>query len=122
MSKKFKRRIFINKNDHFYDFMWADLSKDKSIVIGLSGFENGEIEEIYSPIEGHLNKNDLHKNIVSVAPKFTFHASGFYKGEGGVGISANSVDRPTIKGVPLNKISEPRRMLEILLPKNIYLS
>lgn len=122
MSKKFKRRIFISKDDSIYDFMWADLTKDQSIVIGLSGIDNGVVEKIFSPIEGHLCKSDLHKNEASVGPKFTFHASGIYKGEGSVGLSPNSLDRPTIKGIPLKEINEPIRMLELLLPKRLYQS
>lgn len=99
--------------------MWSDLTTDQSIVIGLSNIDNGIVKEIFAPIHGHLCDDDLYKREGDVAPKFTFHVSGNYKGEGSAGIDPNSLDRPTIKGLPLNEINEPKRMLEILLPKNL---
>jgi hypothetical protein len=119
MSKKFKRRIFIKNEESFHDFMWADLTTDQSVVIGLSTIHTGIVKEIFDPIQGHLYEDDIYKKEGNVAPKFTFHVSGYYKGEGSAGIDPVSLDRPTIKGFPLNEITEPKRMLEILLPKNL---
>lgn len=99
--------------------MWAALAADQSIVIGLVNIDSVIVKDIFAPIHGHLHEGDLYKKEGDVVSKFSFHVSGYYKGEGSVGIDPTSLDRPTIKGLPLHEITEPKRMLEILLPKNL---
>jgi len=117
MAKKKQRRIFLRDGEQLYQFMWADLKTDGSVVLGLSCVTKGEISGVFAPSQGRLSGEDLHQAEGDVAAKFTFHSSGIYKGEGCIGIDPSARDRPTIDGPPLSEILEPQRMLEILLPK-----
>jgi len=117
MAKKKQRRVFLKDGAQLYKFMWADLTTDGSVVLGLSSAEKGEISDVFAPIQGRLSGADLHRLEGDVAAKFTFHSSGIYKGEGRIGIDKSALDRPTITGLPLSEIQEPKKMIEILLPR-----
>lgn len=119
MAKKNQRRIFLRDGEQLYKFMWADLTTDDSVVLGLSSTAKGEISDVYAPIHGQLSGTDFHRAEGDVPAKFTFHPTGIYKGEGGIGLNPNALDRPSIVGPPLSEILEPKRMLEILLPKSL---
>ncbi|MBU0910501.1 MAG: hypothetical protein KJ717_13125, partial [Proteobacteria bacterium] len=80
MAKSKQRRIFLRNGEQLYNFMWADLTADGSVVLGLSSVEKGEIPGVYAPVQGQLRDTDLHRAEVEVAAKFTFHATGIYKG------------------------------------------
>ena len=117
MAKKNQRRIFLKDGGRLYKFMWADLTTDGSVVMGLSSVEQSEISDVFAPVQGRLCAADMYRVEDDFAAKFTFHPSGIFKGEGRIGIDKSALDRPTIKGPPFSNIQEPRRMLEILIPK-----
>jgi hypothetical protein len=117
MAKSKQRRIFLRDSDRLYNFMWANLTADGSVVLGLLNVTKGEVAEVYAPIQGRLRSTDLLRAEGETAAKFTFHASGIFKGNGYIGLDPNALDRPTTVGRPLSEIVEPQRMLEILLPK-----
>lgn len=101
MAKKNQRRIFLRDGEQLYKFMWADLTTDDSVVLGLSSTAKGEISDVYAPIHGQLSGTDFHRAEGDVPAKFTFHPTGIYKGEGSIGLNPNALDRPSIVGPPL---------------------
>jgi hypothetical protein len=110
--------IFIEKQGALKVFLWANVGKDGSVMIGIPGEIKSYIELIidhdkeYRPEELYVEEN---KGV----EKVSFHPSGIFKMSGKVGKSKSSLDRVTVKGPPLADIIEPRRMMDFILPVNI---
>ncbi len=99
--------------------MWADVSSDGSVLMGLTQEGDGGVELVLDPELGELRPQDI------VAPtsvgrlKLSFHATGRYKLSAQMGKDPCSLDRATVLGPRLADISEPRRMAEFLLPARL---
>lgn len=112
-------RIFIKSGDALFEFMWAGMAKDGSVLMGLTQQGEGSIELVLDPHLGELRPDDL------IAPKdverlkISFHATGHYKLSGRMGRDASAVDRITVTGPRPNEIVEPRLMAKILLPERL---
>ena len=104
--------------------MWADVTKDGTVVIGLVETGNGSTSAIWDAKLGELRPGSfVEVEAQSIEnPKTSFHATGFYKMATRIGISSNAIDRCTIVGPPLEEILEPRRMMEVLLPDKLKIS
>lgn len=103
--------------------MWADTARDGSVMMGVYGSSSYQqsVEKIISK-EGELNPEkdfyEINADQLVKNTKINFHASGYYKLMNSIKMGAR-IDRVTIKGLPLEKILKPRRMLEILIPKQL---
>lgn len=115
-------RIFIKSGSDLFDFMWAGIAKDGSVLMGLTQRGEGGIELVLDPHLGELKAEDLVAPKDVEALKISFHASGHYKLSGHMGRHKNAVDRITVTGPRLDEIIEPRRMAEILLPEHLPLA
>lgn len=118
MTSKTRIKIFIKKNEAFLDFMWADVTRDNSVIMGLYGSSfTSSVEKIFDNT-GILNPDKDFTSINSdennANTKITFHVSGRYKFV--QKIKKVVTDRVTVKGVPFILITKPTRMLEIILP------
>lgn len=120
MSKNTEVRIFLKKDGHILNFMWAYVTKDGSVLMGFYGDTFIEsIEKIFDG-RGELIPGK-HFTVVTEEginyPKISFHTSGWYKLT--QKIKKIVTDRLTIMGLPLKSIKKPTRMLEILIPMNL---
>jgi len=122
MSKPSHSRIFIRYKGNVCDFMWADVTKDGTVVIGLVETGKDSTRAIWDAKLGELRPGGFIEAQSIENPKTSFHASGFYKMTTRIGISPNTIDRCTIVGPPLEEIVEPRRMMEVLLPNKLRVS
>jgi hypothetical protein len=101
--------------------MWADVTKDNSVVMGIYGsLFKPTIDKIFDEHEELLSGKhfeDLSAGTSTKNTKISFHASGRYKliSE----ITKTTTDRVTIQGLPLNEISTFTRMLENLISTNL---
>lgn len=121
MASKTRRKIFLKNGSDILNFMWADVTSDGSVVMGLYGVSfKPSIEKIFEK-EGEVlpgqGFEDVSGGQLTNDTKITFHTSGFYKLKNE--IKKITRDRVTIKGTPLGEIAEPMRMLEILIPARL---
>jgi len=112
-------RIFVKKEQQLLDFMWADVSVDGTVVMGLRFPGHSEVELVLDKELGELRPPQVITTQVVGQPKLSFHATGHYKLTAPMGKDHNSMDRATVVGPKLSDIDEPRRMAEILLPLNL---
>jgi hypothetical protein len=112
-------RIFVKSGDSLFDFMWADVSADGSVIIGLTQDGDGGIELVLDPELGELRPQDIVAPTSVGALKLSFHATGQYKLTARMGKDQCSLDRATVTGPRLIDILEPRRMAEFLLPAQL---
>ncbi|MSN25146.1 MAG: hypothetical protein GJV46_04675 [Geobacter sp.] len=122
MSKPSHSRIFILYKGDICDFMWADVTKDGTVVLGLVETGKNSTRAIWDAKMGELRPGNFIEAQSIENAKTSFHASGFYKMTTQIGISSNMIDRCTIVGPPLEKIVEPRLMMEVLLPDKLRVS
>jgi|GEM_PF-5694608 len=124
MSSNKRVKIFLKKEDTLLNFMWADTASDGSVMMGIYGeLFKSSVEKIFTE-ESELNPG-VHYDVVDAEipinnSKISFHASGRYKLTSK--IKKSGIDRATIQGKPLDRIVNPTRMLEVLLPKNLQIS
>jgi hypothetical protein len=119
MSRPRSAKIFIETHDGLCDFMWANIAPDGSIMVGFLYDVKEQVELIRDPQIGELHNTDLITSESVQQPKVTFHSAGHYKLPASMGLSEDSLDRATVKGLRLKDIVEPRRMLEILIPRTL---
>src|SRR5262249_7568510 len=128
MSKKKKcsNKIFLKFDNRIFNFMWVQMMKDASIMMGFSG---GQLQELILKIFEDGRELDPHKDYkvydskMDSGGKITFHSSGWYKLTKNTKIGLdNEMDRVTVKGKKLSEIDEPTRMLEILIPSCLLLT
>jgi len=112
-------RIFLKSGSSQYDFMWADISTDGSILMGLTHEGQGGIELVLDPDLGELRPQDIAAPETVEELKISFHANGDYKLSSRMGRNSESIDRATVTGPRPADISEPRIMAELLLPTHL---
>jgi hypothetical protein len=112
-------RIFVKAGDRLFDFMWADVSSDGSVLMGLTQDGEGGVELVLDPDLGELRPQDIVAPQSVGALKLSFHATGHYKLSGQMGRDQCSIDRATVTGPRLAEISEPRRMAEFFIPAQL---
>ncbi len=97
------------------------MGPDGTVMIGLPFTGTEQVELVLDGINDlrlpHTLTPSKHGKM-----KISFHASGQYKFESKMGLSQEGIDRVTVIGPRLEEISEPRRMLELLLPPTLPLS
>lgn len=102
--------------------MWANVGPDGSVMIG---FPSKGKQQVVSAIDeklGELRPPTVIKEEVIGRFKINFHPSGQVKVTAKMGRTADAIDRATVEGPRLADISDPRRMVELLLPKELPLS
>jgi hypothetical protein len=112
-------RIFLKVGEDLFDFMWADVSADGSVLMGLTQEGDGGIELVLDPALGELRPQDIVAPTSVGSLKLSFHATGQYKLSAQMGKDPSSLDRATVTGPRLADIAEPRRMAEFLLPARL---
>lgn len=116
MAQPKSAKVYIRVEDRLFDFMWANVMPDGSVVMGLC-FKGRQQIELVAERDRQLRPPRIEAPRIVCYPKISFHPSGRYKLDAQVGLTSTSVDRSTIIGPRLEHIDEPRRMLEVLLPK-----
>ncbi len=119
MTRKRHCRIYVKKEQQLLDFMWADVSADGTVVMGLRFPGYVEVELVLDKELGELKSPQVITTQVFGQPKLSFHATGHYKLTAQMGKAHDSMDRATVIGPKLSNIDEPRRMAEILLPSKL---
>jgi hypothetical protein len=112
-------RILVKAGDRLFDFMWADVSSDGSVLMGLTQEGEGSVELVLDPDLGELRPEDIVAPQSVGALKLSFHATGHYKLSGQMGRDQRSLDRATVIGPRLADISEARRMAEFFIPAQL---
>ena len=114
-------KVFIQLPDGRCDLFWLNVTQDRSVVLGTSYpgtqsvrliLEEGQPADPARTVSESTSQN----------PKITFHYSGHYKVSAFVGKSSSAMDRCTIIGPKLSEIDDPRRMVEVILPRQLLLS
>src|SRR5215475_6020078 len=112
-------KVFVRRGDETVGFMWADVSSDGSVMMGLLAEAHQEVDFVVDAEHGEIHKAQLVTEPRLERPKINFHATGKYKFDIRMGLEAGALDRATVEGPPLSAISAPRRMLEVLLPRSL---
>lgn len=119
MPRAKSSKIFVKSGPDVRALMWATVGNDGSVMMGFPWGSTESVELVMDREVGNLSKAEIFSTEYAGTSKINFHASGSYKLSCSMGRNAASVDRVTVRGVPLAEISEPRRMVEILLPTQI---
>lgn len=122
MKRPKSAKIYIKLKDQICNFMWANLGPDNTVMMGFLGSGTEGIDFILDKNLGQLAADDINVVGESGYPKITFHPSGHYKLATHVGLRSQARDRCTVVGPPLSDITQPRRMVEILIPKRLSLA
>lgn len=88
-------------------------------MIGFQGSGSEKMNFILDKNMGHIEASKIEIRDSLGRPKISFHESGYYKLATYVGLNSQCIDRCTILGTALSEIRGPRRMMEILIPKNL---
>ena len=119
MARPKSARVYIRVEDRLFDFMWANVGPDGTVLMGL-GFEGEQqIELVIDRDLGELRPPNIQAPRLVRKPKISFHSSGHYKLDVQMGLDPNALDRSTVVGPRLEEITGPRRMLELLLPAQL---
>ena len=86
-------RIFVKAGENLFDFMWADVSADGSVLMGLTQEGDGGVELVLDPDLGELRPQDIVAPTSVGALKLSFHATGQYKLSARMGKDRCSLDR-----------------------------
>ena len=111
-------RIYIRYEGDLHYFLWATISKDKSVMIGFP-FTNGEDFAFSNSADTYILKEDIYTQSYHGPAKISFHSSGVYKLNCKIGKSVDTVDRATVNGTALANIADREFMAEIIIPKDI---
>lgn len=122
MERPHSAKIYIKVKEQFCNFMWANVGPDGSIMMGFQDSGSEKLNFILDKNMGLVEASDIQIHKSQGAPKVNFHKSGNYKLSTSIGRNPHCVDRCTIVGAPLSEIRETRRMMEILIPKNLNLT
>lgn len=112
-------KIYIRAGDNLHSFMWANVGPDGSVMLGFTFAGNEEVELVLDDKMGELRRPHILTLENVGQSKISFHSSGQYKLSSQMGKATDSVDRATVEGPKLADITEPRRMVELLLPKSL---
>jgi len=116
MAKPKSAKVYIRVGDCLFDFMWANVISDGSVIMGLR-FQGQQQIEVVAERDRQLRPPQIEALRIVCHPKISFHPSGHYKLDAQVGLTATSIDRATVTGPRFENIDEPCRMLEVLLPE-----
>ena len=116
MAKPKSAKVYIRVGDCLFDFMWANVISDGSVIMGLR-FQGQQHIEVVAERDRQLRPPQIEALRIVCHPKISFHPSGHYKLDAQVGLTATSIDRATVTGPRFENIDEPCRMLEVLLPE-----
>jgi len=122
MKKPKSAKIYIKVKGRICDFMWANVGPDNTVIMGFQSSGSEKLNFILDKNLGHLKTADIQVGESLIPPKVSFHKSGHYKLSTSIGLKPRGMDRCTITGTPLAKIREPRRMMEILIPKKLIIT
>jgi hypothetical protein len=89
-------KIFIQRGNETVEFMWADVARDQSVMVGLLADAIEEVEFVGDEARGEVRKPALVTEARLGRPKISFHASGRYKLEGRMGLDRMALDRATV--------------------------
>jgi len=117
MARPKSAKIYIRRGENLYSFMWANVGPDGSVMLGFSFHGKEEVELVLDKELGELRPPAVVTKETIGRPKMSFHSSGHYKLTAEMGKNLDAVDRATIEGPRLTDIIDPRRMVELLLPK-----
>ena len=104
-----------------YPFMWANMGPDGSVLIGFPITGKHQVVSVIDEKLGELRPPSVITEDVVERLKISFHPSGQFKLMTKMGRTANAIDRVTVEGPRLVDISDPRRMIELLLPREFLL-
>lgn len=110
-------KVFLAHGSTCTEFMWADMSSDGSVLLGLFGQAELRVEMVQDADLGNVKPPRFFGPALVGNPKISFHSTGHYKLTGKMGKTKATLDRATVKGPPLHEIASPRRMAEIVLPR-----
>lgn len=122
MARSKSSRIYIKHRDGLCDFLWANMAKDGSIMLGFTEQGSEQTHAIFDKEPGELRAGDFIEAKPLPNPKITFHQSGYYKLTTNIGLREDTVDRCTIVGAPLKQITAPILLIEILIPNKLKLT
>ncbi|MEW6657089.1 MAG: hypothetical protein AB1424_00360 [Thermodesulfobacteriota bacterium] len=111
-------KILIKRGKEFYQFMWANLGHDGTVFIGFPGKGKHHIVSVIDDKIGEIQPHSIATEDFVGPFKISFHPSGQFKLMSKMGRQSDAIDRVTVEGPKLSDISEPRRMIEILLPQD----
>jgi len=117
MKKRNYSRIFIEKDCKFLKIANISPMNDKSVVVTLYGYKKEEITLIVD--NDPVKLSDIYIRKGKQNPKVTFHQSGKIKLVSEISKNKVNFDRLTIEAIPFNKITTPKRMMEIFIPPNL---
>jgi hypothetical protein len=115
MAQPRSAKILISVDGRPFDFMWATVMPDASVIMGFR-FEGSQQIELVAERDRQLRPPLLQAPRIVCYPKISFHPSGQYKLDATMGLTEESMDWSTVVGPRLQDIQQPRRMLEVLLP------
>jgi hypothetical protein len=118
MSRPKSARVFLKLDGVTVEFMWANLGPDESVMLGFPWPGKQMVELVLDDV-GELRPPRIVAKEEIGEPKISFHPSGKFKLTARMGKTGDSIDRVTVDGPRLEEISEPRRMLELLLPAKL---
>lgn len=112
-------KIYVRVGDQTFDFMWANVGADGTVMMGFQFEGRQQIELVADRALGELRPPAIEAPHLVSKPKISFHSSGYYKLDVQMGLIPNAIDRSTVIGPPLREIVEPRRMAELLFPETL---
>lgn len=119
MTRPKSIKVFIKAQGQLCAFMWANVGPDGSVMMGFPSGGKEQIELVLDEELGELRPPTLLTAEEVHYPKVTFHPSGQFKLSVKMGKTSDAIDRATVSGPRLEDISDPRHMLEILIPRNL---
>jgi len=119
MSKPKSCKIYLKLKEGLCDFLWATMSADNSVMIGIKYNVQQKTHVIIDSEKGVLKQGEFVEDEPENNPKITFHYSGQYKVSTNVGRTKKSIDRCTVVGPRLDQIHKPRRMMDIIIPNKL---
>ncbi|MEX1203619.1 MAG: hypothetical protein WEB85_00050 [Dongiaceae bacterium] len=119
MARPKSAKVYVRVGDRLFDFMWANVGPDDTVMMGLRFQGDGQIELVIDPALGELRPPNIEAPHVVSRPKISFHRSGQYKLDVQMGLNSCAIDRSTVIGPRFEDIVAPRRMAELLFPETL---
>ena len=115
MAKPKNARVYIKEENDRYDFLWGDGGDDGSVYFGLTGKGRQTVRQIEAGRDYVQKVSQKIFHPYTGPHKISFHVSGQYTLANHVedGVDKN---RLVAHGKPLLSISQPTRMMDIIVP------
>jgi hypothetical protein len=104
MSRPKSSKILIKRGEEFFQFMWANLGPDGSILTGFPEKGKHQVVSVIDEKSGELRPPFVVTGDVVDRFKISFHPSGQYKLITKMGRTYDSIDRVTVVGPRLADI------------------